>query len=52
MVIKKRGEIFVPSHEPPGNSGSQVYQEEQGKTLGGLRTDLGEIQRCKAEKCL
>lgn len=47
MVVKERGEIFYPSHEHPGNSGSQVYQAEQGKTLsatygpGGISTVQG-----------
>ena len=43
MVVKERGEIFYPSHEHPGNSGSRVYQEEQGKTLGATYGSGGEF---------
>lgn len=52
MVVKEEVRYSLRPTNPPGISGSQVYQEEQGKTLGVLRTDLGEIQRFKAEKML
>lgn len=40
MVIKEVRCSSRPTNSP-GISGSQLYQEEQGKSLGVLRTDLG-----------
>lgn len=52
MVVKERGEIFYPSHEHPGKSGSRVYQNGTGQNpgcyvwIGGVFNGPGQKNAC------